>query len=135
MYNNLNIENMKTVILDFDGTLDKACTTIKAVKETLKEMYAMGVTLALTSKKEQEILENTLDDLNLSNYFSVIVSADNAKTIETDNDMVQVVLDDVNKRNGTDYQQKDVYFDFEREVITNASDNASIKKIEADIVV
>ena len=47
-------------------------------------------------------------------------------------EMVQVVLDDINKRNGTDYQQKDVYFDFEREVITNASDNASIKKIEAD---
>ena len=47
-------------------------------------------------------------------------------------EMIQVVLDDVNKRNGTDYQQKDVYFDFEREVITNASDNASIKKIEAD---
>ena len=47
-------------------------------------------------------------------------------------EMVQVVLDDVNKRNDTDYQQKDVYFEFEREVITNASDNASIKKIEAD---
>ena len=47
-------------------------------------------------------------------------------------EMIQVVLDDVNKRNGTDYQQKDVYFDFKREIITNASDNASIKKIEAD---
>ena len=47
-------------------------------------------------------------------------------------EMIKIVLDDVNKRNGTDYQQKDVYFDFEREVITNASDNASIKKIEAD---
>ena len=47
-------------------------------------------------------------------------------------EMIAVVLDDVNKRNGTDYQQKDVYFDFEREVITNASDNASIKKVEAD---
>ena len=46
--------------------------------------------------------------------------------------MIQVVLDDINKRNGTDYQQKDGYFEFEREVITNASDNASIKKIEAD---
>ena len=45
---------------------------------------------------------------------------------------MQIVLDDINKRNNTDYQQKDVYFDFEREVITNASDNASIKKIEAD---
>ena len=47
-------------------------------------------------------------------------------------EMIKVVLDDVNERNGTDYQQKDVYFDFEREIITNASDNASIKKVEAD---
>ena len=47
-------------------------------------------------------------------------------------EMIQIVLDDLNTKNGTDYQQKDVYFDFEREVITNASDNASIKKTEAD---
>ena len=47
-------------------------------------------------------------------------------------EMIKIVLDDVNKRNGTDYQQKDVYFDFDREIITNASDNASIKKVEAD---
>lgn len=47
-------------------------------------------------------------------------------------EMIKIVLDDVNKRNGTDYQQKDVYFEFNREIITNASDNASIKKVEAD---
>lgn len=47
-------------------------------------------------------------------------------------EMIQIVLDDLNKTNNTDYQQKDVYFDFKREVITNASDNANIKKIEAD---
>ena len=47
-------------------------------------------------------------------------------------EMIEIVLDDINKRNGTDYQQKDVYLEFEREVITNASDNASIKKTEAD---
>ena len=47
-------------------------------------------------------------------------------------EMIKIVLDDINKRNSTVYQQKDVYFDFEREVITNASDHASIKKIEAD---
>ena len=47
-------------------------------------------------------------------------------------EMIKVVIDDVNKRQGTDYRQKDVYFDFNREIITNASDNASIKKIEAD---
>ena len=47
-------------------------------------------------------------------------------------EMIKIVLDDVNKRHGTDYQQKDVYFEFEREIITNASDNAGIKKVEAD---
>ena len=47
-------------------------------------------------------------------------------------EMIKVVIDDVNKRFGTDYQQKDVYFEFNREIITNASDNAGIKKIEAD---
>ena len=84
---------MKTVIIDFDGTLDKACTTIKAVKDTLKEMYAMGVTLALTSKKDQEVLENILDDLNMSNYFSVIVAAGNAKSTSEDNNLVKTILD------------------------------------------
>ena len=47
-------------------------------------------------------------------------------------EMIKIVLDDVNKRNETDYQQKDVYFEVNREIITNASDNASIKKLEAD---
>lgn len=47
-------------------------------------------------------------------------------------DLVKIALDEINKSNGTNYQLKDVYFEFEREVMTNATDNASIKKIEAD---
>lgn len=47
-------------------------------------------------------------------------------------EMVSVVLKNVNERLKTDYSLKDVYFEFEREIITNSSDNASIKKIEAD---
>ena len=46
-------------------------------------------------------------------------------------EMIRIVLDDVNKRNETDYQLKDVYFEFNREIITNATDNAQIKQIEA----
>ena len=47
-------------------------------------------------------------------------------------EMTKVVIDDLNRRDNTDYQQSDIYFDFTREVITNASDNAAIKKTEAD---
>lgn len=49
------------------------------------------------------------------------------------NQLVQVALDEINSRGEeTAYSLKDVYYEFDREVITNASDNAQIKKIEAD---
>ena len=47
-------------------------------------------------------------------------------------EMIQVIIDDLNKQHGKYYQQSDVYFNFEREIITNATDNAEIKKTEAD---
>lgn len=45
--------------------------------------------------------------------------------------LLKVVLKEINELNGTDFQQKDVYFDFEREVMTNASDNAQIELTDA----
>lgn len=45
--------------------------------------------------------------------------------------ILKIVLEEINKNNKTDYQQKDVYFKFEREVITNESDNATIKLTNA----
>lgn len=46
--------------------------------------------------------------------------------------LIQVVLDEINEQNGSDYRQKDVCIEFEREVMTNALDNAQIAKVEAD---
>ena len=45
--------------------------------------------------------------------------------------LLKVVLKEINDEKGTDYQMKDVYFNFEREVMTNASDNAQIELIDA----
>lgn len=45
--------------------------------------------------------------------------------------LIAVVLDEINQEDGTDYQQKDVYFNFVREVMTNAQDNAQIELINA----
>ena len=45
--------------------------------------------------------------------------------------LLKLVLEEINAKNGTDYQQKDVYFDFEREIISNESDNATIALTEA----
>lgn len=45
--------------------------------------------------------------------------------------LVEVVLKEINDEKGTDYQVKDIYFNFEREIITNAQENAQIKLFEA----
>ncbi|MGI6501260.1 MAG: phage portal protein [Anaerostipes sp.] len=45
--------------------------------------------------------------------------------------LLVIVLDEINKANGTDYQMKDVYFEFDREVMTNAQDNAQIEQLDA----
>ena len=45
--------------------------------------------------------------------------------------IVEVVLDEINRRNGTAYQSEDMYFRFTRETLTNASDNAQIELTEA----
>ena len=41
--------------------------------------------------------------------------------------LLKIVLAEINDEYSTDYQQKDVYFDFQREVMTNAADNAAIE--------
>ena len=45
--------------------------------------------------------------------------------------LLKPVLKEINDQNGTDYQQKNIYFEFEREVITNAADNAQIELTDA----
>ena len=46
--------------------------------------------------------------------------------------LVRIALQEINDINETDYQVNDVYFEFDREVMTNASDNALIEKTEAE---
>ena len=46
--------------------------------------------------------------------------------------LVKIALQEINDINETDYRVTDVYFEFDREVMTNASDNALIEKTEAE---
>lgn len=45
--------------------------------------------------------------------------------------IVKVVIGEINRIDGTDYQVEDVWFDFTREVMTNAQDNAQIELTDA----
>lgn len=45
--------------------------------------------------------------------------------------LLKIVLAEINERNGTDYQQSDVYFAFDREIPTNEQENAQIELTDA----
>ena len=45
--------------------------------------------------------------------------------------ILKIVIDDINRNHGTAYNVSDVWFDFEREVMTNAQDNAQIELTDA----
>lgn len=45
--------------------------------------------------------------------------------------IIKVVLDEINKENGTDYQMNQVYFNFEHEVMSNELENAQVKLTKA----
>ena len=45
--------------------------------------------------------------------------------------LIKAVLQEVNTVEGTDYQMKQVYFDFEHEIMSNAQENAQIELTEA----
>ena len=45
--------------------------------------------------------------------------------------LINVVLKEINETQGTDYQQKDVYFEFNHEIMSNELENAQKKQIEA----
>ena len=45
--------------------------------------------------------------------------------------LLKVVIKEINEMEGTDYRLSDVYFDFQREVMTNAADNAQIELTDA----
>lgn len=46
--------------------------------------------------------------------------------------LLKVVLKEINEKNGTDYQQKDVRFEFKHEIMSNALENAQIEQTEAN---
>ena len=45
--------------------------------------------------------------------------------------MIKIVLHEINEMNGTDYQMKDVYFNFKPESMSNAQEDAAVKLTEA----
>lgn len=131
-----NIRAKKHIGVDEDGGVDVQTVDIpvEARKTKMevdeKNIYRFGFALNTAGLKDTAATTN----LAIQSAYSLLELR--AKKLENRlkpflRKLVGVVLAEVNEEHGTDYQQKDVYFEFEREIPTNAQENAQIELVEA----
>lgn len=131
-----NVKNKKIVGVSEDGDLDIKTVAIPydARKQKMeldeKNIYRFGMAF-----NSSQIGDGNITNIVIKSRYALL----DLKCNKCENNLrtllkkvVKVVLDEINERNETAYTIRDIYFDFEREVMTNASDNAQIKKTEAE---
>lgn len=132
----LNIKAKKMIGVDENGGVDVQTVTIpveaRKAKMELDEqnIYRFGMGLNTYGLKDTSATTN----IAIKSAYSLLDMKTNKLEIRLKQfirKLLKLVLDDINKRDGTDYKQSDVYFDFERVVPTNALENAQIELSEA----
>ena len=131
-----NVKNKKIIGVGEDGDVETRVVDIPvAARQTKleldeKNIYRFGFGLNTSGLKDTSATTN----IAIKSAYSLLDLKANKLEIRLKQFMrklLKVVLAEINERDGTDYQQKDVYFDFQREVMTNASDNAQIELTDA----
>lgn len=131
-----NVRAKKHIGVDEEGGVDVMTVAIpvearKAKMEVdEKNIYRFGFALNTAGLKDTSATTN----LAIQSAYSLLELR--AKKLENRlkpflRKLIDVVLKEINEENGTGYSQRDVYFNFEREIPTNAQENAQIDLIEA----
>lgn len=131
-----NLRNKKHVGVGENGEVDIKTIDIpveaRKVKLEINEknIYRFGMALNTSGLKDT----NATTNLAIQAAYTLLDMKCNKLEIRLKQflrKLLKVVLAEINEADGTDYQQKDVYFCFERETPTNAHENAQIELTEA----
>lgn len=131
-----NIKAKKHIGLDDDGGVDIQTVDIPVEARKIKmevdekNIYRFGFALNTAGLKDTAATTN----LAIQSAYSLLELR--AKKLENRlkpflRKLIDVVLKEINEENGSGYTQNDVYFCFEREIPTNAQENAQIELVEA----
>ena len=114
---------MHTVNIPYDARLAK-------MNEDEKNIYRFGFGLDINALKDTNATTNVAIK---SAYAGLELKANNLiiRLKQFMRRLLKIVLKEINEKEDTGYTQKDVYFKFKPEVMTNAQENASIELIEA----
>lgn len=80
-YRKWNMENHDAMVQAFPG-----------VVETLENLYARGIKLAIVSTKRNEMIERALNLMNVRQYFTAVIGLDDVKNAKPDPEPVQLAL-------------------------------------------
>ncbi|MFA9375582.1 MAG: phage portal protein [Lachnotalea sp.] len=131
-----NVKEKKHIGVDVGGSLDIKTVNIpyeaRKVKLELdeKNIYRFGMGF-----NSAQLGDGNITNIVIKSRYALLDLKCNKLEIrlkEFLRKILKVVLNEINKTNKTDYQMKDVYFEFNREVMTNALDNAQIEKTQAE---
>lgn len=132
----VNIKTKKHIGVDEEGDVEIRTIDIpynaRQVKLELdeKNIYRFGMALNTAGLKDT----NATTNLAIQTAYSLLdlkCSKLKNRLKQFMRKLLKVVLKEINDREGTDYRQKDVYFVFEKDIPTNAKENAEVELTEA----
>lgn len=131
-----NTKTKKHIGVDADGNVDFKTVDIpyeaRKVKLELdeKNIYRFGMGLNTSGLKDT----NATTNIAIKAAYSLLDLKCNkleTRLKQLLRKLVNIVIKEINDVEGTDYQSKDVYFEFEHEVMSNEQENAQIELTEA----
>ena len=132
----LNLKSRKVMGLPEEGEIEVHTIEIpyQARKEKLeideKDIYQFGMGLNTAGLKDTNATTN-MTVKTLYALLDIRCSKLRDRIKQFLRKIIKVVLDEINEKNGTDYQQKDIYFNFKPEYMTNKEENARIELTQA----
>ena len=132
----VNIKAKKHIGVDDDGGIDIKTVDIPVEARKIKMEVDEKNIFRFGQGVNTEALKDTSATTSIaikSAYANLDLKCDGLQPflLQFLRKLLRLVLKEINDTNGADYEQKDVYFDFRREIITIAQENAQIALTEA----
>lgn len=131
-----NLKTKKTIGVDSEGGVEVHTVNVPyqarltKMEQDEKNIYRFGMGF-----NSAQIGDGNITNIVIKSRYALLDLKCNKLEIKLKQflkKIVKVVIDEINKKNNSAYKVEDVWFDFKREVMTNASDNAQIYKTEAE---
>ncbi len=131
-----NLRTKKVLGVSDDGKLEIKTVDIPVeARKTMLEIDKEAIFLFGMGYDPTKVGDGNITNIVIKSRYSMLeLKAKNMRTRSQAllDDIVPIVLADINKENGTDYQMSDVKYDFPLEIMSNETENVQIEKTKAE---